>query len=98
MIELLKMYEYKNRRFTVHGRRGRRIAVTSEGLPDGEISVSRATRLFHECVCGVGSDHTNLESALSSLCERMIEIANRKSVRTLCSELDEFYESLPEKE
>ena len=91
-----KTHKYKGYIFEVYEPKDCQIAVKSKGLPDGNITIHEATGSFREDVLGWGTDQANLESALSNVCNRMIQRGKKSNRETKCKEMDEFFSNLTE--
>ena len=88
-----KIYKYKGEQFTVSEPKDCRITVTGKSLT-GIITIFEKTREYREEVNGWGTNTNSLDGALRSCCQRILDVAARKSKDDLCKGMDDFYEKL----
>ena len=88
-----QIYKYRGEEFVVTKPEACAMNVSKDNYT-AEISIHSATNQFRESLDGWGSDHPSLQAALDAACRRILDKAARPTKEQLCSEMEEFYESL----
>ena len=91
-----QIYKYKGEEFVVTKPEACAMKVTKDKYT-ADISIHSATNQFRESLDGWGSDHPSLQLALDAACRRIMDKSVRPTKEQLCSEIDQFYESLNKK-
>ena len=86
-------YEYGGETFEVSEPKDCRMTVKGKGIT-ANITIHEATQMYREDVNGWGTDQSSLQDALDRACDRIIDLAGKKTKDELCQGMDEFYQNL----